>query len=344
MTRKKAVLACLILALAVAGLGYLNRDAMIDHAIRARLREQPDTAYLTDKEHIRVLLCGTGSPEVSAARAQACTLVSAGGRMFLFDVGDGAVRSLHQSKVPIASLTRLFITHFHSDHFNDLGPLLDTGWIWGRATPLDVEGPVGMRSIVAGLNQTYALDRQYRGSHMPDLARTMAAAQANPIEITFAPGARTARVYDDAGVTIDAILVAHDPVKPALGYILHYRGKKVFISGDTKVVPETFEAMKDADLVIHEAYASHLVRRAIPQMQALGMNQQAEVATRTLSYHSDTIELARAAQRARVKHLVLTHLTPYPDGWFARRLFTQGMNENYHGALTLGLDGMEIIL
>lgn len=128
-----AVLALTILLLALA---YFNRDSLIDASIRDKLQQKPDPTFLANDGHIRVLLCGTGSPEVSAARAQACTLVSAGGRMFLFDVGDGAVRSLEQSRVAVGRLERVFITHFHSDHFNDLGTLINAGWIWGRKTPL----------------------------------------------------------------------------------------------------------------------------------------------------------------------------------------------------------------
>ncbi|GAB2827836.1 hypothetical protein GCM10022221_27660 [Actinocorallia aurea] len=35
-------------------------------------------------------------------------------------------------------------------------------------------------------------------------------------------------------------------------------------------------------------------------------------------------------------------LTPYPDGFFARREFTAGMGDHYDGDLTLGEDGLLI--
>ena len=103
----KKIGAGLVLLLA-AGLvmAYVNRDALVDRSIRNRLQQPKDLSYLTDRTHIRVLLCGTGSPEVSAAKAQACTLVSAGGKMFLFDVGGGAVRALAAFQLPDAVLGR----------------------------------------------------------------------------------------------------------------------------------------------------------------------------------------------------------------------------------------------
>lgn len=335
-----------LLALVIGGLivGYINRDALVDWSIRQRLQEKPDSSFVNDKEHIRVLICGTGSPEVSSAKAQACTLVSAGGKMFLFDAGDGAVRSLAQSKIPINQLDRAFITHFHSDHFNDLGVLINTGWIWGRKTPLIVQGPVGTKQVLDGFAQAYALDESYRSANMPHLAANRKVAFGAASEIVFADGQRMVRVYDKDGVTIDATLVAHDPVKPALGYVLQYRGKKVFISGDTEVSPVNMDAMRNADLAVHESYASHMVRQAIPQMRKLGKNFEAEVAERTIPYHADNIALARQAQQAGVKHLLLTHLIPYPDSFVVRRMYTEGMGNIYKGKLTVAQDGMLIVI
>lgn len=341
---RKTLYAALALVIGLALIGYVGRDHLIDASIRGRLQEQPDMAFVANDGRIRVLLCGTGSPEVSAAKAQACTLVSAGGRMFLFDVGDGAVRSLEQSHVPLNKLERVFITHFHSDHFNDLGTLINAGWIWGRTTPLEVEGPVGMRAVLDGFAQSYALDESYRSANMPHLAERRGVAFGTPLEVAFTDGRRMVRVYDKDGVTIDATLVAHDPVAPALGYVLRYRGKKIFVSGDTEVSPVNMDAMRGADLAVHESYAAHMVRRAVPQMKALGMQFEAEVATRTMPYHADNIALAKQAQAAGVKHLLLTHLIPYPDNFIVRRLYVEGMADHYKGKLTVGQDGMVIIL
>ncbi|AQZ63001.1 hypothetical protein BKM31_17410 [[Actinomadura] parvosata subsp. kistnae] len=334
----------LIVPIAGAAAVYFGGDRIVEAVINDRLEDDTDYAYVKDTEHIRVLLCGTGSPEISAARAQACTLVAAGGKMFLFDAGEGTTKSLAESDVPIGALDRIFLTHFHSDHFNGLASLVNAIWIWGRTEPLDVWGPVGLDKVVGGLNAAYALDHGYRKDNMPHLNATGPAADAVPHEIDFPAGARSVRVYDEGGVTIDARLVAHEPVAPALGYVITYRGKKVFVSGDTEVSPVNLPAMQNADLVVHEAYATHLIRRAIPIMRKLGRTHDAQVAERTIPYHADTIALAKQAQQAGVKHLVLTHLTPYADGFIARRLFTEGMADHYKGELTVGSDGLLIVL
>lgn len=341
---RKVLIAVLVLLVGGGLLAWFNRDALVDRAVQARLQQEPDTSFLDEKDGIRVLVCGTGSPEASSARAQACTLVAAGGKMFLFDVGDGAVHSLAQSRIPVNRLERVFITHFHSDHFGDLAPLINASWIWGRTTPLEVQGPTGMKQVLGGIAQAYALDEQYRSANMPHLAQNRAVAFGVPLEVTFAEGQRSVRVYNKDGVTIDATLVAHDPVKPALGYVLRYKGQKVFVSGDTEVSPVNFEAMRDADLAIHESYAAHMVRRAIPQMKKLGMDFEAEVAERTIPYHADNIALAKQAQEAGVKHLLLTHLIPYPDSFVVRRMYTEGMGEHFKGKLTVAEDGMVLVV
>ena len=108
---KRTVTAVLLaLLVGAAATAYINRDAIVDDAIRDRLARGHDALFAKDKEKIRVLICGTGSPEVSTAQAQACTLVAAGGKMFLFDAGDGAVRALARANIPVGDIERAFIT------------------------------------------------------------------------------------------------------------------------------------------------------------------------------------------------------------------------------------------
>lgn len=331
-----------VVAVAAGGtVAYLNREWLIERAIRAQLTDSAHYSFPGDPDQFQVLLCGTGTPELSPA-AQACTLVSVGGRIFVFDAGEGATRSLADAGVSLPDIDRVFLTHLHSDHFNGLGTLINQSWTWGRTEPLDVVGPAGTGDVVTALNAAYRIDNGFRMTNMPELEASNAAAQANPVEIEMPSGLRSTRVYERDGISIDAHLVVHDPVTPALGYVITYQGKKVFISGDTEVSPLNMPAMAGADLVVHEAYAAHLVRRAIPIMREMGMAHDAEVAERTIDYHADTLALAQQAQEAGVKHLALTHLTPYPANVISRYLFTKGMSDFYGGELTVGEDGMVI--
>ncbi|MFF0243125.1 MBL fold metallo-hydrolase [Rhodococcus pyridinivorans] len=334
----------LALVTVVGGGAYLARDRIVDFAVRKQLTgSEPDPAYLADDGRVRILTCGTGSPELSKA-AQACTMVAAGGRMFLFDVGEGSARSLNNSNVDLARIDHVFLTHFHSDHFNGLGAFVNQRWNWGATTALEVSGPPGVAQVVDGINNAYTLDIGYRTDDMAKLAGEAAAATAKPVPTPIPVGQDSVRVYDEGGVTIDAVVVDHAPVEPAYGYVLRYQGKKVFVSGDTIVTPKTLPAMQDADIVVHEAYANHMVERAIPIMRDLGLDSDADIAQGTSHYHADTIALAEQAQQAGVDHLVLTHLIPYVDNIVTRTMFVSGMSDKYDGAITVAQDGTLIVL
>lgn len=340
------VTVAILLALAtVVGVGaYLARDRIVDFAIRKQLTgSEPDPAYMADDGRVRILTCGTGSPELSRA-AQACTMVAAGGRMFLFDVGEGSTRSLNNSKVDLARINHVFLTHFHSDHFNGLGAFVNQRWNWGATTALEVSGPPGVEQVVDGINGAYTLDVGYRTDDMANLAGEIAAATAKPVPTPIPLGQNSVRVYDEGGVTIDAVAVDHEPVDPAYGYVLRYQGKKVFVSGDTIVTPKTLPAMQDADVVVHEAYATHMVERAIPIMRDLGLDSDADIAQGTGHYHADTIALAEQAQQAGVDHLVLTHLIPYADNLVTRKMFVSGMSDKYDGTIIVAHDGTLLVV
>jgi ribonuclease Z len=62
---------------------------------------------------LRVMLLGTGTPDVSMQRFGPSILVQAGDEKFLFDCGRGAVLRLSQLHIPLNEVNRLFVTHLH---------------------------------------------------------------------------------------------------------------------------------------------------------------------------------------------------------------------------------------
>lgn len=332
--RLKPLISVFALSLMLTGCSKVQ-NAFMDEQVKDRT----DYSLITDQEHVRVILCGTGTPQVNSPRGQACTLVAAGGTLFLFDAGENAMRNLERNQVPVSAITKVFITHLHSDHISGLGGVINHSWVNGRQEPLTVYGPLGVSGLVKGLAMAYADDTRFRSMHFvphPELA--FAQAQT----FFFNRGVESVRVYEQNGVTIDAYRVDHRPVDPAVGYLLSYGGKKVFISGDTRVSDLYLGALQDADLVVHEAINSGLIYQAADAMRRQGHAVEAQRALRVLDYHADTLELARLAERAKVKHLVLTHLIPSPPNFIARYLFSKGMADHYRGIITIGEDAMDI--
>jgi phosphoribosyl 1,2-cyclic phosphodiesterase len=107
-------------------------------------------AALQRTDRITVVLCGVSSPLANQG-AQTCTAVFVNGRFLLFDAGDGAMASMRESNFPLDALDAVFITHYHNDHYADLGDVMEWSWIFGRRLILPVHGPTGITQIVEGL-------------------------------------------------------------------------------------------------------------------------------------------------------------------------------------------------
>lgn len=79
-----------------------------------------------------------GSPMPTAS------LLELDGQMILIDAGLGAAQGVIRAGVALGDLDAIVITHLHSDHYLDLGPLLHTAWTAGLARPLPIYGPEGL--------------------------------------------------------------------------------------------------------------------------------------------------------------------------------------------------------
>jgi len=61
---------------------------------------------------------------------------------------------------------------------------------------------------------------------------------------------------------------------------------------------------------------------------------------RIISVHTDTLALAKLAQKINIKHLVLNHLIPaLPDTFITNRYFTSGMDMHFDGEISVAFDG-----
>ena len=112
---------------------------------------------------IKVTLVGTSSgPPVRVGGAGISTLVEAAGQRFLFDAGYGSLSRLVESSLPMDAVSKVFLTHLHSDHIVDLPSFILLPWAApsARNVPLEVWGPDGTRDMVRHLEQAFAFDIQ----------------------------------------------------------------------------------------------------------------------------------------------------------------------------------------
>ena len=80
----------------------------------------PNTETLGSDE-MRVISLGTGMPNQRKSQASACWLVELGnGDKFIVDIGSGSMANIQSLMIPANFLTRIFLTHLHTDHWADL--------------------------------------------------------------------------------------------------------------------------------------------------------------------------------------------------------------------------------
>ena len=298
---------------------------------------------LPDGLHLAV--CGAGSPMPDAARSGPCLAVIAGSRLFVVDAGSNGARNLMRMGMPMGRVEAVFLTHFHSDHFDGLGEMAMLRWTAAaHQQPLPIHGPPGVEQLVAGLNQAYQLDAGYRTAHHgPEVAPPSGAGGR---AVTFPvpqPGA-SEQVWSDGGITIAAFSVDHGPVGPSVGYRFDYAGRSLVISGDTRKSTEVARVSRGVDLLAHEALSPRLVGIMNRSAAAAGLTSLAAITHDIVDYHATPVEAAETAAEADVGHLLLYHLVPPLPIPGLASAFLEGVRDAYSGPVTLSRDGTFVSL
>ncbi len=304
-----------------------------DHAMAADgIGDLPDGLH--------VGLCGSGSPMPDPTRAGPCTAIVAGRDLFIVDSGTGSTKNLSLMNLPPAQVTSIFITHFHSDHIADLGELMLQRWASGAArTQVPVYGPTGVETVVQGFNAAYVLDSGYRIAHHGPKVVPPSGFGGAPRPFVIDPATPTVTVIDKPGLKVTAFLVDHGPVKPAVGYLFVYKGRRVVVSGDTAPSERLEIATHGADILVHEGLAPNLVELQRRAAIAHGRTNLAAIFHDILGYHTTPEQAAAIAQRAGVRYLLFTHVIPPLPLEALEGPFLGKSRQIFHGPIRVGHDG-----
>ena len=277
---------------------------------------------LKDSILFELLFLGTSASAPSAKRGLSALIVKHDEYRFLIDCGEGTQRQILQSGAGFKNLTRILLTHGHLDHILGLGGLMSTFLRWEAVEELD---------IFAGRS---TLDRVYdllfgvvlRGNQPPMPLRLNEIKpgmffEADDFTVTAIPV--THRGPDCLGYVFegkarhpflpekaDALgvpfgperrdLVAGRAITLANGRQIQpdevlgplQKGVKLVVIGDTGRTDDLLEPCREADaLVIESTY----------------IEEEAEMA-RQFS-HLTARQAAELALKARVKKLILTHIS-----------------------------------
>lgn len=282
---------------------------------------------------MRVIPLGTSSGVPTRARNVSAVAVALESRWVLLDCGEGTQHRIMRAPLKPRQLEAIFITHLHGDHVYGLPGLLSTMSMQGRAEPLAVHGPPGLRELLECVRRATGLQLAYELS----VIETDAARPGRPGPIHRAPGyqviagpldhrgpAQGYAVLEDArpgsldieriralglfgalsGPDFGKLKGGQDLALPG-GQVLRSRdvlrdprpGRRVAYCTDTRPCAGAIELASRADLLVHEAtYLEELAEQADERG------------------HSTARGAARVAREAGAKRLLLTHFSPrYPD-------------------------------
>lgn len=91
---------------------------------------------------------GTAGSWPTKERAASAIALDLEKELILMDCGEGAQRQFFQSTSSFMRVRRIFITHFHGDHFLGLPGLIQSMSLNHRTEPLDVYGPADAPEMV----------------------------------------------------------------------------------------------------------------------------------------------------------------------------------------------------
>lgn len=258
-------------------------------------------------------------------------LLCLNGQRIVVDCGLGVTRGLVDQGMELKSLSTIFITHLHSDHYLELGPLLHTAWTAGLKTPVNVWGPPGLERYWHGFLQSMKddIDLRIADEGRPDLEHLVA---VHAIET-------------ETSVEIDAIAVAaiktrHPPLVDCYALSFKTKHRHVVFSGDTAPLPELEIFAAGADLLVHEA----MLEEALPALVARVGNGTEKLMQHLKNSHTPADQAAACAAAAGVKRLALVHLVPADDPQFTRADWEAAVTPFWDGPLFIGVDGLRIDL
>ncbi|NJE01677.1 ribonuclease Z [Thermococcus sp. JdF3] len=262
---------------------------------------------------LEVIFLGTGGIMPTRERNVPAIALRYRGEVILFDVGEGTMRQMNTAKLSPMKVEKIFITHFHGDHYLGLAALIQTMNLWDREKPLHIYGPKYTFEFVQHFLQS-GFFRPGFDIHVHELGETRLKfgdyeIWSFKVEHGIPALGYVFKEKDRRGRFLPEKLaqygLSEGPVLGKLeregqiewnGRIIRLedvtgprrKGLKVVYTGDTEPAERVRLFAERADLLIHEATYLNPAHRGD-------------------SYHSTVEEACETARRAKVKLLALFH-------------------------------------
>jgi ribonuclease Z len=269
-------------------------------------------------------ILGSGAALPTSKRQASAQYVNCNERHILIDCAEGTQQQLRKYGLKLQKIQFILISHLHGDHFFGLPGLLSTMHLLGRNKKLSIYGPPGLEALIKAMLAA--------GGHPLQFDLTFHTIQPGESQLIFED--RLIEIYAFAlkhrlptlGYRINekpkllnldkeaiaaAGLLIEDLPKLKSGISIERNGKKYNYKdytlpaqpvysyaycSDTKPSPSYLEAIKDVDLLYHEAT----------------FNQQ-HLERAKSTFHSTAQQAAQQAMLANCKYLLLGHFSSRYD-------------------------------
>jgi len=286
---------------------------------------------------LRIIFLGTAAGIPTQKRSLPAILIQREGEQVLFDCGEGVQRQMLMAKTSLSRITKIFITHMHGDHIMGLPGLLQTMALLNRERKLHIYGPLKIKQFLQGISETVQFVLTFpveiheinrAGIVCEEEQYSIHAARAKHVVPSFSYAyiekPRPGTFYPDKAKALNvpegpmwSKLQKGKKVKLPNGNVVKPEdvvgsprpGRRIVYTGDTRPFKLLDKFAANADVLIHDC--------------TLGD----ELAARAQEYgHSTVDQAAKSAKKAKVKQLVLTHISQRyenADVWLqqARRIF-----------------------
>ena len=273
---------------------------------------------------LRVVFLGTAGSIPTPKRSLPAILIQRKGEQIMFDCGEGVQRQMIKAKTGFHRKMKVFVSHMHGDHVLGLPGLLQTMALLDREKKLDVYGPPGIKRFLEDIRETvqfvltfpmeiheiheagvvceeqeYAVQAVWANHVIPSLAYALV---EKPRPGKFHPekakvlGVPEGPLWSKLQHGHKAKLQDGRVVKPEDVTGPLRTGRKIVYSGDTRPFKGFVKFAAGADLLIHDATLDdELAERAEEDG------------------HSTPDQAAKHAKKAKVKQLILTHISARYD-------------------------------
>ena len=226
---------------------------------------------------IRLYFLGTGGSWPTPQRNTLSIGIRVDDEGLLFDCGEGTQTSLMKSSLSLMKIKRIFITHFHGDHFLGLPGLIQTMSFYGRTEPLEIYGPIGASSVLGNLLSIgyYSLNFEIRieelkgngsinfgdysisyakANHtIPALSYSLTEREYSKLEESKikemgVPRHLLEKIRKDGSVQVNGRTISLEDISAGIR-----KGRKVSYSGDTRRDQSLLELFRNSTVLIHES-------------------------------------------------------------------------------------------